>query len=102
MNTPESTPTCRQCGSTERIIPHARISGNPQQTVDLSIVVDTHPEALLFKETIRAPVVAKVCCDCGYVELYVVNQQYAAQTQEYVSWTQDLWAAYMASQKDAT
>lgn len=77
-----STHVCGRCGS-EKVIPTARVA-EPDDGVarrNLEIEVSGNPNALLFKNTYRSPLYARVCADCGYTELYA-------------EFTRGLWEVY--------
>jgi hypothetical protein len=71
MTQPEN---CSKCNST-KIIPNARIidRGDYNSVRDLSVQVYEDPEALLFKGVHEGQLTARICGDCGYVEMYVDN-----------------------------
>lgn len=79
--------TCGKCGS-DTIIPRARVPerGEGNWTHELQVQVDSKPHAMLFKGAFRSPVYARVCCGCGYTELYA-------------EYTSGLWEAYQESLK---
>ena len=63
---------CPKCGS-DKIIPNVRIVSREFDQLDsgdVSLEVYRQPEALLFKGTLRDPLRAQVCGQCGLTELY--------------------------------
>lgn len=60
--------TCDKCQS-DKIIPNARITDTESGIV---IVVDRKPDAVFFKDSMLSELTAKVCGDCGFVELYAL------------------------------
>jgi hypothetical protein len=68
--------TCVKCGS-EASIDGVRILDRHgeagQFKTDLAAAAYNDPGALLFKGEVATPIVGRVCGDCGYLELYVVN-----------------------------
>jgi hypothetical protein len=95
MDTNEKIITCAKCGSTERVIPRVKVADVTHgAVVNLHLSQDTHPEALLFKGTVTPPIWAKVCCDCGHVELFIDTSG-----NEWEVTAKQLWEAYMESQK---
>ena len=62
---------CARCDSTQ-VIPSARVIDRDYDgtTVSLLIGVARKPDALLFKGEELAEVRARVCADCGHVELF--------------------------------
>lgn len=67
---PDDARPCPRCGS-DSIIPDVRVldrgDGNARAPQEVGVV--KRPEAMLFKDEIRTPVTARVCADCGAVEL---------------------------------
>ena len=63
---------CLRCNSDE-VIPRVRIAerGDDNMRYDLQLEIQRRPNALLFKRPERADLTARVCCACGYTELYV-------------------------------
>lgn len=63
---------CSRCSSHE-VIPRARVAerGDDNLRYDLQVEVQRRPNAILFKRPERVDLVARVCCACGYTELYV-------------------------------
>ena len=63
---------CPRCNSDE-VIPRARVAerGDDNMRYDLQVEVQRRPNALLFKRPERVDLTARVCCACGYTELYV-------------------------------
>ena len=85
-----NVPTCQKCGSTERIIPDAQILASDNTAP--RVVVHAYPEALMFKGTVSAPPRVQICCDCGHIELSVINRPSEPGTDE-------LWAGLCRIQK---
>lgn len=67
----ESAMACPKCGSDD-VIPNLRLvdRGGQGSTRDLQLKLDKNPDALFFKGTHAASLVARVCGNCGFVELY--------------------------------
>jgi hypothetical protein len=63
---------CPRC-SADEVLPRVRVveRGEDGARHDLQVEVQRRPNALLFKRPERANVTARVCCACGYAELYV-------------------------------
>ncbi len=63
---------CPRCSSDE-VIPRARVAerGDDNMRYDLQVEVQRRPNAILFKRPERVNLTARVCCACGYTELYV-------------------------------
>src|SRR5215207_8524372 len=63
---------CPRCSSDE-VIPRVRVAerGDDNMRYDLQVEVQRRPNALLFKRPERADLTARVCCACGFTELYV-------------------------------
>src|SRR4051812_50190333 len=63
---------CPRCSSDE-VIPRVRVAerGDDNMRYDLQVEVQRRPNAVLFKRPERVDVTARVCCACGYTELYV-------------------------------
>ena len=63
---------CPRCSSDE-VIPRARVAerGDDNMRYDLQVEVQRRPNAMLFKRPERVDLTARVCCACGYTELYV-------------------------------
>ena len=66
--------SCSICGSTE-LIPDVKIvdHGYMDSQHDLAIELHGNPKALIFKETKKGVLHAKVCGNCGHVDLFVNN-----------------------------
>lgn len=62
---------CAKCGSA-KIIPRVYVSetGPYNMTLPVSLMLHENPDAVLFKETFRSGLMARVCGGCGYMELY--------------------------------
>ncbi|MGA2275642.1 MAG: hypothetical protein ABSH00_18990 [Bryobacteraceae bacterium] len=63
---------CPKCGSTA-IIRSARLQRVAESRVPVKIAVDGNPDAFLRKETEHSDLEARVCSQCGYVELYAAD-----------------------------
>ena len=63
---------CARCSSDE-MIPRVRVAerGDDNMRYDLQVEVQRRPNAMFFKRAERADLTARVCCACGYTELYV-------------------------------
>jgi hypothetical protein len=63
---------CVKCDSIH-IIPSARVIDRDHDgtALNLRIGVARKPEALLFRGEETADVLARVCADCGHVELFI-------------------------------
>ena len=63
---------CSRCSSHE-VIARVRVAerGDDNRRFDLQVEVQRRPNAILFKRPERADLSARVCCACGYTELYV-------------------------------
>jgi hypothetical protein len=63
---------CSRCGSDE-VIPRVRVAerGDDNMRYDLQVEIQRRPNAMFFKRPERADLTARVCCACGYAELYV-------------------------------
>ena len=66
---------CTKCGA-DRVIPRATLMDQGQGSPGvLSVKVERHPEALFFRDATLSPLVARVCGECGYTELYADSPQ---------------------------
>lgn len=67
---PDDTLRCFRCGS-DSIIPDVRLlSRNDNGTYNpVSLSIQTHPTARMFKGEIRSTMITRVCADCGSVDL---------------------------------
>lgn len=79
---------CGKCGS-DRVAIGARVSDRidelgMQSYEGAQLVFDRHPSALVFKGSEKAALRARVCADCGTVELYTADAE-------------SLYSAYRAS-----
>lgn len=67
---------CAKCGS-EATIDGVRILERHgdigEHKADLSAVAYNDPGAVFLKGEVATPIVGRVCGDCGYLELYVVD-----------------------------
>ena len=63
---------CARCGSDE-VIPRVRVAerGADDMRHDLQVEIQRRPNARFFKRPERVDLTARVCCACGYTELYV-------------------------------
>jgi predicted nucleic-acid-binding Zn-ribbon protein len=59
---------CIKCGS-DKIISKAGITGVGDGG-HLTVLVDEKPDAFIFKQRMRSDISAKVCGNCGFMELY--------------------------------
>ena len=61
---------CLRCGS-DSLIPDVRMidrgDGNARAVQDVGVM--KNPTAMLFKDEVRTPITARVCADCGTVDL---------------------------------
>ena len=71
---PEITPTCLKCGS-DSIVPAVRVidRGESDFRKPTQLGVAVKPDAVLFKGEVRVETVARVCGDCGFVEIYATD-----------------------------
>ena len=75
---PETSPApslrCLKCGS-DSSIPGVRVidRGDANGREPLELGVTTKPDAVLFKGEVRVQTVARVCGDCGFVEVYATD-----------------------------
>jgi hypothetical protein len=68
---------CARCGSS-KIIPRARVvdrGDNDSQSWTLRVSVARDPEAIFFKGEERVDTYARVCGECGFVELFATEPQ---------------------------
>ncbi len=64
---------CRRCGS-KRILPDVVVCDRVDAGFkELSAVVYRNPDALIFKGALYGKLRARICGDCGYVELHILN-----------------------------
>lgn len=63
---------CARCTSNE-VIPRVRVAerGDDNMRYDLQVEIQRRPNAVIFKRPQRCDLTARVCCSCGYTELYV-------------------------------
>ena len=63
---------CPRCSSNE-VIPRVRVAerGDDNMRYDLQVEIQRRPNAIIFKRPERCDLTARVCCACGYTELYV-------------------------------
>lgn len=69
-----STATCAKCGS-PRVVPNARLVDRVNEYGlhgygGVQLIVDRRPAAMVFKQSERATLQARVCGACGFVEIY--------------------------------
>ena len=63
--------TCARCGSV-RVVPAAVVEQYSSGTDPaIHVTVAGKPDALIFRKTAHEPLLARVCGDCGHVELFV-------------------------------
>ncbi len=71
---PDDTLRCLRCGS-DSLIPDVRMidrgDGNARTKQEVGVM--KNPTAMLFKDEARTSITARVCADCGAVELTAVN-----------------------------
>jgi hypothetical protein len=65
---------CARCGS-HRVVPRARLWTHAEGGGPLQAYVYADPNAVLFKGTTYATLSAKICADCGAVELQVAPHE---------------------------
>ncbi len=65
---------CEKCGS-KRVMDKVSVidRNGDYQDRSLSIKIDKNPGALLFKGAATSDLFARVCADCGFVELYAAE-----------------------------
>ena len=72
---PEITPRCLKCGS-DAVVPGVRVidrgDGNSRRHPH-EVGLATNPDAVLFKGEVRVATTARVCGDCGFVEVYATD-----------------------------
>ena len=63
--------TCSKCGATS-VIPRLRVVERSEDGSrhDVQLEVLRRPTAMFFKRPERSALFARVCADCGYVEVY--------------------------------
>ncbi len=74
-------PTCPKCDSS-RVVHDVRVvdRNGDYSDGDLSVRIDRHPKALLFKKPLDFKLKARVCCNCGYTEFYATDLDTLWQT----------------------
>ncbi len=78
---------CTKCGS-DKMIPKAVLWDQGQSSNQrLNVIVERHPEALLFRGTTMSQLYAHVCGECGFTEIFADNPQ-------------ELYRAYLESNPD--
>lgn len=71
---------CSKCGST-KIVPQVSVIDQGQASGGkLLAYVNSKPKALLLKGAVYTELVARICGDCGYSELYATNAKQIYQT----------------------
>lgn len=73
----ETEKACARCGSS-KVVPRAAVLDRGDAAMDAGNVrlgIARKPSAVLFKGMERVDVYARVCGDCGYVELFVDEAQ---------------------------
>ncbi len=67
---------CEKCKS-DKIIPQAKVidRGHGNGEMNLMVSVDEDPNAYFFKQRIRSEISAKVCGNCGFIELYTKDYE---------------------------
>jgi hypothetical protein len=63
---------CVRCRS-DKVIPQARIIDKMGHAIRLGVRVYENPEALMFKGAHFGELRARICGDCGHVEIFVEN-----------------------------
>lgn len=65
---------CMKCGS-NALVEEVRVIDRADYNVPLALTVqvDRKPGALLFNSAVTNKVEARVCGDCGFLEMYVKN-----------------------------
>lgn len=65
---------CPRCNA-HQVMPAVRVTDEDGQygSGDLSVRIDRNPDALFFKDPEKVELVADVCGNCGFTELYVTN-----------------------------
>ncbi len=58
---------CSKCGA-DRVIPRAILIDNNAHI--LCAKVERHPEAMIFKGESTSTLVARICGECGFTEIY--------------------------------
>lgn len=69
---------CERCGSS-KVIPRVplwdHVGYGNSTVVELNVAVEGSPRAWLMKDRAVGPLLARVCGECGHVELFVENYQ---------------------------
>lgn len=62
---------CTRCGS-QSVIPRVRVveRGEDGTRRDVQLEIRRRPRALFFKRPARSTLMARLCADCGHVEVY--------------------------------
>jgi hypothetical protein len=64
---------CPRCGSS-KIIPKARILDRGDfSDGHLNVLIEAHPDALIFRNRLHGRLTADICGDCGHADLKVEN-----------------------------
>ena len=68
---PDITPRCLKCGS-DAVVPDVELvdRGESDARRPTQLGFETKPDAILFTGEVRVGTRARVCGDCGFVELY--------------------------------
>jgi len=62
---------CAKCGSRE-IVPRALVLDQGSNSdMKLKTAVETKPSALIFRRPVMSSLFARICGECGFVELFV-------------------------------
>ena len=71
---PDLSPRCLKCGS-DAVIPDARLIDRSESSTrrPAEVGVETKPDAVLFTGEVRTETRARVCGDCGFVEVYAAE-----------------------------
>ncbi|OVE81039.1 hypothetical protein BVY04_04300 [bacterium M21] len=81
---------CPKCHSTA-VIPDVTVVdfGRSQFAGIMQLAFDRNPDAIVFKDRIRASISAWVCGDCGYIEMYTTTHTELLQAfQERLAYTE--------------
>ncbi|MEM1055001.1 MAG: hypothetical protein AAGI52_05705 [Bacteroidota bacterium] len=65
---PAINPTCVRCGS-DALIPDVFVQAKGYGAVQLQVGLHTRPDAVMLKRTVVSDASARVCGECGAVEL---------------------------------
>jgi predicted nucleic-acid-binding Zn-ribbon protein len=64
---------CAKCGSSSVIQRAMVVDVYQGREQNLRVRVDADPAAVMFKKSVRSPIHACICGQCGYMELYADN-----------------------------